>query len=148
MQLRQLVAVYLDAIQQQPVPLNPQTNRPLGLDPIDTAAALMEAVGQISMLNVRISAFDDLLKQERFADFMDVLLPPPVPQAYRDDAMNYLMYALKGGDLSEVPRPTVGPNSNGAGVEEQGGEGDDEDDEDEDDDDNESNVVSLPARAN
>ena len=96
-ELRQHVHAYLQAVTMGEEGIDPKTKQPHGVAPAQTAGMIMMATGQIiQSLNTQqiqptqVPAFTDLLLQERFADFLDVLLPPPVPQTYRDETMQAL----------------------------------------------------------
>jgi len=89
-QLRERVAVFLDAVTSQPMKIDPKTGRPPGFDPDDTAEAIGQALYAVQERQLAVPVMTDLLMQDRIAEFMDVLLPD-VPQAYRDDVVQSML---------------------------------------------------------
>lgn len=65
-----------------------------GVSPADTVEGIMAAVQAISTHQVIVPAMMDLLFQERYADFVDVLIPDAT-QAYRDEAVQLIIAELR-----------------------------------------------------
>jgi hypothetical protein len=61
----------------------------LGLDPSAAIDAILKGVNYVSANGIEIPAFDDLFKQGRFAEFMDVILPE-APDQYKIDCVQIL----------------------------------------------------------
>lgn len=107
--LRSHVHAHLEALTMGAEGIDPTTKEPFGMAPARAAAVIMMATGQIiqaiqegKVQLAEVPAFTDLLMQERFMDFLDVLLPAPIPQSYRDEVMQALEplweQATKGDD--------------------------------------------------
>lgn len=113
-QLRERVAVFLDAVTSEPMKIDPKTGRPPGFDPDDTANAIGQAVMLVQERQLPVPVMIDLLMQDRIAEFMDVVLPD-VPQAYRDDVVQSMLADDDEGEEDEeadeapAPAPVVAP---------------------------------------
>jgi hypothetical protein len=145
MQLREGTTAYLIGLRQEP-PIEQ------GID-VDTAATGVVTAMQIVMQqNLPIPAMVDLLNQQRYADFMDVLLPDAT-QAFRDDVVTAVIAKLK---TIGIDKPAVGQSKPGNTSPDDDDDDDDDDDEDDDNDDadpendeNDGKVVQMqppPAR--
>lgn len=117
-ELRDAVAVFLDAIQKGEAGLDPKTKRPKGASPDQAATAILQAAGVIAQQNIPVPAFTELFLQEQIVDAIGLILPAPIPQGYRDDVVQNIMSQLQSQDT------------------------DDEDDEDEDDDEDDKSDAS------
>ena len=93
--LRQAVDLFLESIQKGDAGLDPKTKQPKGASPEQTVSAVLQAAAVIATQSIPVPAFTELFLQERIADFADVLLPPPVPQGYRDDVIASIYAKLK-----------------------------------------------------
>lgn len=89
-QLRDGVAHFIESVSMQPVRMDAKTGAPEGVTVAAAAQGIMQAAGFIAANGVKIPAMDELLGQQRYADFMDVLLPD-APQNYRDDVAAVLV---------------------------------------------------------
>jgi hypothetical protein len=99
--LRDGVALFLTSIQEGEAGLDPKTKQPKGVSPEIAVDAVLQATAIIAQNNVPVPAFTELFMQERVADFVDVLLPAPVPQAYRDDVVKIIYERLKDDEDDE-----------------------------------------------
>jgi hypothetical protein len=61
----------------------------IGLDPSGAIDAILKGVNYVSANGIEILAFEDLFKQGRFAEFMDVILPD-APDPYKVDCVKIL----------------------------------------------------------
>jgi len=82
-ELREGVSRYLESLALDPPRVNAK-GEPDGVSPEQAAFAVAQAVQTVMQHNLMIPVMRDLLFQDRFADFFDVLLPD-APQTYRDD---------------------------------------------------------------
>lgn len=92
-QVRQLAAHYVESIGMNPPRLGAD-DTPEGAAPEDVVQGVQQAVAMVIARGVTIRALNDLLMQDRFADFVDVLLPD-LPQSYRDEVVQGLVQ-MKG----------------------------------------------------
>lgn len=93
-ELRDAVAVFLDAIQKGEAGLDPKTKRPKGASPDQAANAILQAAGVIAQQNIPVPAFTELFLQEQIVDAIGLILPNPIPQGYRDDVVKNIMTQL------------------------------------------------------
>lgn len=97
-----------------------ENGNPIGYGPEQCAQFLLIGANRISGLNVAVPAFDNLFKEGRFADFLDVVLPD-APQPFRDDVVKCV--------LAEMEAAGEGPEV--ADVDDETDEADDDEAEDE-----------------
>jgi len=118
-QLRLGVDRFMESLQMEPPRLD-ANGQPDGISPQLAAMGIGQAVNAVMQRGVVIPAMADLLFQERFADFIDVLLPN-APQQYRDDLVQMISQAEEEEDEepdedpendTEVPPPAA-PTPNG-----------------------------------
>jgi hypothetical protein len=84
----------------------------VGLDPSAAIDAILKGVNYVSANGIEIQAFEELFKQGRFAEFMDVILPE-APDPYRVDCVKILTDEVEVEvqqpsnviDVEEVERP-------------------------------------------
>ncbi len=102
-ELREGVDLYLESLSMDPPRVNTK-GEPEGLSPEGAAMTVAGAVGTVMQHNLMIPVMRDLLFQDRFADFFDVLLPN-APQAYRDDTTQAFVALAKklNGTADETP---------------------------------------------
>lgn len=104
-----------------------KAGNPTGWAPEQSAMAVVQAVGIVVQKQISIPVLMELLFQDRFADFVDVLLPEPiVTQQYRDEVVQLLVrHARVASGL-----PADGPDVDASRGEE-AEDGDEAEDEDE-----------------
>lgn len=139
--LREGVNHFIESCGVVPPRLNPKGEID-GISPLNAAMGVMQAVQLVMAKQIPIPVMIDLLFQDRFADFVDVLVPD-APQNYRDDLTQILVAqtnALKAG---------------AKGAEDDEGDEDDEDDDGEEtdaltdsDDGNDGVVVPMKPTGN
>lgn len=104
---RKEIDTYLESIAMDPVRLDTK-GEPKGASPAMTADQIIQVAMMAQQQKARIPALDLLLFQERFADFVDVLVPN-APQPYRDDVVQLVIETLKrmsGQEPSPKPATT------------------------------------------
>jgi hypothetical protein len=119
-ELRAAATLFLESIQKGEEGIDPKTKQIKGASPEQAVNAILQATAVIAQQQMPIPAFTELFMQERIADFVDVLLPDPIAQVYRDDVIKIVYERLKAD----------------------GDEDEDEDDEDEGDDENDKEDAS------
>lgn len=87
-QLRMGIDRFMESMQMEPPRLDAHGQLE-GIGPEMAAMGIQQAVGEVMRRQVAIPAMVDLLFQQRFADFVDVLIPN-APQQYRDDLVSML----------------------------------------------------------
>jgi len=118
---------FIESLSMDPPRLNKQGN-PDGTDPDTASQILLQAISMVAQRQLAIPVMTDLLFQDRFADFVDVLLPDPiVTQPYRDDVVQNITRAARIAQGLPAEGPVVDHS--------EGADDDDDDDENEDDED-------------
>lgn len=92
-QLREGVAIFVESCNLVPTRMTAKGEIE-GVSPIMAAMGIMQAVGAVAQAQIAVPAMIDLFFQERFADFVDVLLPA-APQNYRDDLTQIVIGHVK-----------------------------------------------------
>ena len=132
-QLREGVELFIDAHDTDP-PATDEHGKIPGLAPEQTASLIVQATQLVMQQQVKIPAMLELLMQERYADFLDVVLPD-APQRYRDEATQELIALLaKLSGETPTPKPSITPR-------------DPEDDEDDEDEEQEPAPAPVPPPA-
>ena len=75
----------------------------IGLEPNAAIDAILKGINYVSVNGMMIPAFEELFKQGRYAEFLDVLLPG-VHQKYKDDCVKILTEEV---DVSVTPPSDV-----------------------------------------
>lgn len=128
--MREQVAMYIDSLRSDPPQTNPDGTH-IGMSAEQAAQGIIMATSQVAQLGINVPAIIDLLMQQRYADFIDVLLPDAPPN-YKIDVAQILTEHI--ARLSGEPSPSA-VNDNA----DDGGDDDaDDDDGDESDDDGDS----------
>lgn len=96
-QLRDGVATYFDAIHATPPKLTKE-GKPAGIDAEQAAENILQAVAFIVEQKAHIPAFSELFMNQRYTEFMDVLLPG-TPAQFRADVMGHIITEMN--DVSE-----------------------------------------------
>lgn len=129
--LREQVDVFLESIQIGRA--DPKTGAPQGASPEQAAMGVIQAVAMVTQKRYPIPVMIELFFQQRYADFVDVLIPD-APQLYRDDLVVAIIAQVKhhqdlaGEDTSNTRDHSQG-KTNGAANENDGDADDDDDDE-------------------
>lgn len=108
--LRAGVSVFVDAVKKHYTDgTEPKEGEELpGLSAERAMQFVIQAGGYLEANQIPVKAFDALLKEGQFADFLDVLLPD-APQAYRDDCFAVLDETFGDDDEEEAaPGPAPG----------------------------------------
>lgn len=87
--LRLGVHTFLESLIANPPRLDDKGN-PVGLAPVQAVDAILQGVNYLSANNIAVPAFE-LFAQERFADFIDLLIPNAT-QPYRDECVQILTH--------------------------------------------------------
>ena len=90
--LREGVDRFLESCRENPPRANSKGQID-GTSPEQAATYILQATTMAMQQQLPIAALIDLMLQERYADFLDVLLPGAT-QPYRDDTINYLVDAI------------------------------------------------------
>lgn len=107
-QLREGVDTFVEAFETDP-PEQDESGKIPGLTPAQTAGLIVQATQLVMQQQVKIPAMLELLMQERYADFLDVVLPD-APQRYRDEATQELIALLaKLSGETPAPKPPITP---------------------------------------
>jgi hypothetical protein len=130
-ELREGVDRYIESLSMDPPRVDAKGN-PDGISPEQSAIAVATAVQTVMEHKLMIPVMVDLMFQDRFADFFDVVLPN-APQTYRDDATQAFI---------EIARK-LGAVAGDGEVTDQSSEADDEDNADDDDDGDDANEVAA-----
>lgn len=154
-ELRTNANKFIEALRAQPPKLDKQGN-PLGWDPEAASTIIAQAVGIVVQKQIVIPVMMELLFQDRFADFVDVLLPEPiVTQAYRDDVVQNLIRLSRVAQGLPPDGPTLDQSQGAIEVveassddteqyqDEPSDDNDDADDEPTDDEGHDGKVVSI-----
>lgn len=123
---------FIESLAKNPPRLDKQGN-PVGMNPEQAAQAIIMAVQQVVQHQVVVPVMMELLFQDRYADFIDVLLPDPVvTQPYRDDVVQTVVRAANVAS-GRAPESVVVDSSQGQ-LQEPDDDDNDDDDDDADDD--------------
>ena len=91
LQLREGVNHYIESLKLERID---KQGDPEGISVDQAAAGVVQAMTIVAQQGVPVPAMVDLLNQQRYADFMDVLLPG-APQTYRDDVVQSVIVKLR-----------------------------------------------------
>jgi hypothetical protein len=127
--LRAGVAEFLESIKVDPPRLDKE-GEIQGLAPEHTAQMIAQGTQMVIQVGASIPAMQLLLFEQRFPDFMDVVLPD-APEQYRTDVINILVPLLRG-EVGGGQGMTGEPK---ADAEEASSDGDDDESNGDDDDD-------------
>lgn len=111
-----------------------------GASPEELAGFVVQATAAVMQAQLPIPALLDLLMQNRYADFVDVLIPN-APQKYRDDTVQSLIEQIRA--LTGEPVAEAGADGDADGDD----GGDDDGDGDPDADDVKDGATAKPAKA-
>lgn len=100
LKLRAGVARCIESVSMDPPRMDKATNRVDGVEPEQAANYLMQAVVVVNKQQIVVPAMIDLLMQQRFSDFIDVILPD-APQGYKAEVIQALVKELEGGEDEE-----------------------------------------------
>lgn len=123
MGLRANVDGFIESLRHDPPQMQPD-GRHIGAKPEQVVQAVLMATQMAMQQNVHVKAIIDLLMQQRYADFVDVLIPNAPPE-YKVDVVQLL--AAQIAKLNGQPLPDLSAQADEGG--------DEDDDEDEGDDD-------------
>jgi hypothetical protein len=131
-ELREHVAYFIESCETGR--FNKEGTQPEGVLPEQAAMAVLQAVGIVTQKRYPIPSMIELFFQQRYADFVDVLLPD-APQTYRDDLVVAIVEGVKrlqqmaGEDPSKTGDKSQRP-TNGAADDDDDDDSDDADDDD------------------
>jgi len=148
LQLREGVKMYLESISATPPRLDKKTGEPQGISVQQTSAGIVMAMQMVAQHQVVVPAMVDLLGQQRYADFLDILLPA-APQPFKDDVVSDLTKQLRSIGVTGQPVPVAAPSTANDNADDD--DDDDgvevEDDSPDTDDDNDGKVAAPPKPA-
>lgn len=145
--LREGVAHFVESLSVTPVRLDEKTKQPEGVSPEMACQGIVQAAQLVMQQGVQVPVMQELLFPERFADFVDVLLPD-APQSYRDDVVVGVIELLqKLTGQAATPKPRAGEEGAEGSDDEEDEEDEDDDEDDEDDDeDDEEELTAAPVK--